>query len=103
MKQRAPQILRPVGEKTKYRIAAWTAFLALLLTWGGLRAMRRMWGAELPPQFGMIAAAVVGVACCAAAQILQRRIRAAWWITFVPWPVLLIVLGPGQCWMGMKL
>ncbi len=103
MKQRAPQILRPVGEKTKYRIAAWTAFLALLLTWGGLRAMRRMWGAVLPPQSGMIAMAVVGVACCAAAQILQRRTRAAWWITFVPWPVLLIVLGPGQCWMGLRL
>ena len=102
MKQRAPQILRPVGEKNQYRIAAWTAFLALLLTWGGLRAMRRMWGAELPPQFGMIAAAVVGVACCAAAQILQRRNRAAWWLAFVPWPVLLIALGPGQCWMGLR-
>ena len=103
MKQAQVQILRPAGEKTEYRIAAWTAFLTLLLAWGGLRAMRRMWGAALPPQAGMIAAAAVGVGICAAAQLLHRRYKHAWWITAIPWPILLAVVGVGRCRMGFRL
>lgn len=91
------QIVLTAARPPKGIYVLWDA----LLLGGGLTALAGPWGDFMPAWYGPAAAAVLAWSLCRLAGVLREKETLAWCLRLLPWPVLILVLGPGELWRGL--
>lgn len=86
----------------KYKKIIWLLFLEAIFTIGMLAGLKATWGSVTPTASGMMISAVVSIVFCVLSEILKDKIRFSRAMMLVPWPVFLLAVGVGKCWIGAR-
>ena len=98
---KSSQIALTAARPPKGTYLLWDALLSAMLLGGGLAALAGPWGSLMPAWYGPAAAALAAWGLCRLAGALREKETLAWCLRLLPWPVLILILGPGDLWQGL--
>lgn len=88
--------------QNKYRKIIWLLFLEVIFMVGMLLGLKATWGSLAPGAAGMLISAAAGICACILAEILKDRVRFGYAVMLIPCPVLLLIVGVKECWIGAR-